>query len=62
MSVKIIAKTYYESRLEFFEEKLKEANKKLSSAISNNKGHETCSELGEKVSFYLDIVKMLKEE
>lgn len=60
--VKIISKYYYESRLEFFEGKLKEAEKKLNKAVRNNEGYEACCELGEKVSFYADVVNLLKEE
>ena len=53
--------SYEESRLAFFEQQLAGANRKLDWAIKH-KSHWDCAEKGEIVSFYQDIVKMLREQ
>ena len=53
---------YEESRLAFFEQQLAGANRKLDWAIEHNKSHWDCAEKGEIVSFYQDIVEMLREQ
>ena len=54
--------SYEESRLAFFEQQLAGANGKLDWAIKHNKSHWDCAEKGEIVSFYQDIVEMLREQ
>ena len=53
--------SYEESRLAFFEQQLAGANRKLDWAIKH-KSHWDCAEKGEIVSFYQDIVEMLREQ
>ena len=54
--------SYEESRLAFFEQQLAGANGKLDWAIKHNKSPWDCAEKGEIVSFYQDIVEMLREQ
>ena len=59
---KLKAISYEESRLEFFREQLRAANKRLDYAVRNHYPETVCADRGDAVSFYSDIIKILKEK
>ena len=60
MEIKVI--TYSESREEFFNKKLKQAQRQLDNVVKYGTDPYACSEKGEIVSFYQDIIELLKAE
>ena len=54
--------SYKESRLEFFEKQLRGANRRLNWAVKRKMGDWELEVRGKEVSFYRDVVEMLKGE
>ncbi len=61
MSIKLVAVTYPESRLEFFKEQLAAAQRRLDWSIKHREDWYDHSEKGEVVAFYEWAVKMAEE-
>ena len=51
---------YAQERLNFFEAELKKAERRLDWAKKHGRDYYVCSELGNAVSFYPDVVEMLR--
>lgn len=60
--MKLVKVTYEQCRLEFFEEQLSAAQRKLDYAVKRNYPHDVCASRGEVVSFYEWAVEMAKKE
>lgn len=60
--MKLKVQSYEEARIEFFRGQLAAANKRLDYAVRNHYPETVCADRGDAVSFYSDIIKMLKEK